>query len=118
MGAAFGGIAAGAAGLYDMNRANISEAVHHRVHRHMHVGLVLVVAIIGLTVWRWSVYSAGGEVPIIYLGLAVLTMALATFQGWLGGELVYTDGVFVAQGKPGVKEGEGSGKSGDHGHHH
>jgi uncharacterized membrane protein len=118
LGAALGGVATVAAGLFDMQRAKMTEAVHHRVHRHMHVGLVLVVAIVGLAVWRGSVYYAGGIVPMFYLDMAVLTMALATFQGWLGGELVYTDGVFVAQGKPVVKEGGDNGKSKDQGHNH
>ncbi len=118
LGAALGGVATVAAGVYDMKRANIGEAVHHRVHRHMRVGLVLVAVIIGLAVWRWSVHSAGGPVPMTYLGLAVLAVALAAFQGWLGGELVYTDGVFVAQGKPVVKEAEDHGKPEDSGHHH
>lgn len=118
LGAALGGIATAGAGVYDMNRANIGEEVHHRVHRHMHVGLVLVAAIIGLAFWRWSVHSAGGIVPMLYLVAAVLTVALAAFQGWLGGELVYTDGVFVAQGKPVEKTREDSGKSDQHGHSH
>lgn len=118
LGAALGGIATAAAGVYDMKRADITEEVHHRVHRHMHVGLVLVAAIIGLTLWRWSVQSAGGIVPMIYLDLAVLTVALAAFQGWLGGELVYTDGVFVAQGKQVEKNDQDSGNSKDHGHKH
>lgn len=118
LGAALGGVATATAGLYDMQRASLSEAVHHRVHRHMRVGLVLVAAIVGLTLWRWSVQSAGGIVPMVYLDLAVLTVALAAFQGWLGGELVYTDGVFVAQANPAAKEGDNSAPSGDHGHHH
>lgn len=89
LGAAGGGTAAVAAGLYDMHRAALSQAVHHRVHRHRLVGLVLLAAIIGLTFWRWAVYAADGVVPMVYLDLAVLTVALAAFQGWLGGELVY-----------------------------
>jgi uncharacterized membrane protein len=84
----------------------------------MHVGLVLVAVIVGLTLWRWSVQSAGGIVPMIYLDLAVLTVAFAAFQGLLGGELVYTDGVFVSQGKPVEEYGPDSGTSKDHGHHH
>ncbi|MEO6155435.1 MAG: DUF2231 domain-containing protein [Thermomonas sp.] len=118
LGAALGGIATAGAGVYDMKRADIAEEVHHRVHRHMKVGLVLVAAIIGLTLWRWSVQSAGGIVPMFYLDLAVLTVALAAFQGWLGGELVYTDGVFVAQETPVEKNDPDGGKTKDHGHHH
>lgn len=114
--AALGGLSAAAAGIYDMRRANLSEDVHHRVHRHMRVGIVLVSAIVALTIWRWTLYSSGGELPAIYLGLAVLTLGLGAFQGWLGGELVYSDGVFVREGKaaePSSKDGEKS----DHGSH-
>jgi len=35
------------------------------------------------------------SVTATYLDVAVLTMGLAGFQGWLGGELVYSHGVFV-----------------------
>lgn len=98
LGAAAGGIAAVAAGLYDMRRAQLTEEVHHRVHRHMKVGLVLLAAIIGLTFWRWRILTGNpSHVPVLYLDFAVLTAALAGFQGWLGGELVYSDGVFVQQ---------------------
>lgn len=116
--AALGGLSAAAAGIYDMRRANLSEDVHHRVHRHMRVGIVLVSAIVALAIWRWTLYSSGGDLPAIYLGLAVLTLGLGAFQGWLGGELVYSDGVFVREGKaaaPADKDGEKSGH-GSHDH--
>ena len=95
-GAALGGAATAAAGMYDMRRATLQEDVHHLVHQHMKVGFALLAAIIGLTAWRWTVYTQPGHpVSAVYLDVAVLTMGLAGFQGWLGGELVYAYGVFV-----------------------
>lgn len=103
-GAAAGAILAVAAGLLDMRRAEIAHDVHPRVHRHMKVGFALLLGILSLAAWRWWIFVHGqAEVTAVYLDVGVLMMALAIFQGWLGGELVYTDGVFVRQ----VKTGEG-----------
>lgn len=118
--ASAGGIATVLAGFYDMSRATLSEEVHHRVHRHMRFGLVLLAAMIGLTVWRWMIYNHDLVTPVFYLDLAVLTVALAAFQGWLGGELVYSDGVFVRQGEASGPELPASGKKAakeGHSHH-
>lgn len=117
-GAALGGVVAVAAGLYDMRRASLQEEVHERVHEHMKVGLALLVAIIGLTVWRWTIYSRP-ELPVsaIYLDVALLTMGLAGFQGWLGGELVYSHGVFVERAVPSAGA-EGDPKDVEPHHHH
>lgn len=104
IGAALGGVVTVAAGLYDMSRAPLEEDVHHLVHQHMKVGLTLLAAIIGLTLWRWTVYTQPGRaVSAIYLDVALLTMGLAGFQGWLGGELVYSHGVFVQPAAPRAK---------------
>ena len=98
------------AGLYDMRRAPLNEEVHQRVHRHMWVGVTLYAVIGALTAWRWSFYSdPAKEVTMLYLDAAFLAGALAAFQGWLGGELVYTHGVFVATAK---KAGEGAASGG------
>ena len=104
-----------AAGFYDMYRAPLSEETHVRVHRHMRVGLVLAMAIIGLATWRGLIHLHGGIVPIYYLDIAVLGVALAAFQGWLGGELVYGDGVFVRAGN--VVSAQAAESEG-HGHQH
>ena len=93
--AAAGAVLTVAAGLYDMHRAPLAEDVHARVHRHRAVGFVLLAALLGLAVWRGILLADARIVPMLYLDLAVLTAALAAFQGWLGGELVYRDGVFV-----------------------
>ena len=102
------GFATAGAGLFDMYRAPLSEEVHGRVHRHMRFGLVLAAAIAGLATWRGLLFARGQIVPLAYLDLAALTVALALFQGWLGGELVYGDGVFVQAG-----DGEASGHKHD-----
>lgn len=120
LGATLGGVATAAAGAYDMRRATLTEDVHHRVHRHMKVGLVLLAAMLGLTVWRWWIFAGPtAAVPVYYLDIALLTVALAAFQGWLGGELVYSDGVFVRQGEaPGPEAAESGQKAEKEGHSH
>ena len=114
--AALGGVLTVAAGLYDMRRATLQEDVHHLVHQHMKVGLGLLASIVGLTLWRWTADAQPEHsVTAIYLDVALLTMALAGFQGWLGGELVYSHGVFVQD----AAAGAGADKDPKHakGHH-
>jgi uncharacterized membrane protein len=99
------------AGLYDMRRAPLQEDVHQRVHRHMWIGLALYAVIGALTAWRWTIYSdPARQVTMLYLDAAFLASVLAAFQGWLGAELVYTHGVFVARGG-GAADSNGSGGS-------
>jgi uncharacterized membrane protein len=86
-----------AAGMFDMRRAALDGPVHERVHRHMWVGIVLYAVICALTLWRWSFFAPDMRITVLYLDFALLAVALAAFQGWLGGELVYTHGVFVAK---------------------
>src|SRR3546814_20842596 len=81
--------------MYRAHRTGLSEEVHHRVHRHRLVGFALLVAILALAFWRWMLFDGDRSVPMLYLDAAMLTVALAALQGWLGGELVYSDGVFV-----------------------
>ena len=114
VGAAAGAAATVPAGLYDMSRADLEEEVHERVHRHMKVGFALLAALLGLTFWRWRTYMRPGlSVTATYLDFALLTMALAAFQGWLGGELVFSDGVSVRRARE-----TGSGDSKPASHHH
>ena len=97
-GAGIGAAAAIITGLFDMNRAKLQHAAHKRVHVHMKVGLTLFVAIVGLTGWRWVVtldphHGLGWS----YLIPAFVVLALTFLQGWLGGELVFSDGVGVTR---------------------
>ena len=118
VGASAGAAIAAPAGWYDMRRADLQDDVHERVHRHMGVGLALLVALLALTLWRGRTYLRPGlPVTATYLDFALLTMALAAFQGWLGGELVFSDGVSVRRpGKVGTAN-SAPGK-GEHTHHH
>ena len=96
-GAGLGAAIAIIAGLIDMNRAKIKPAPHKRVHFHMKVGFVLFAAIVGLTIWRWVIsLDPHHRLGWTYLIPAFVVLALTFFQGWLGGELVFTDGVGVA----------------------
>lgn len=95
-GAAIGAALAVPAGLFDMRRENIGHDAHQRVHTHLKVGLALFTAIAGLTIWRWFIYTGTYDGPGWgYLVAACVVLALTFFQGWLGGELVYADGVGV-----------------------
>ena len=103
-GAGIGAAVAITTGLFDMKRAKLKHAAHERVHLHMKVGLVLFAAIAGLTGWRWFVtldphHGLGWS----YLIPAFVLLALTSFQGWLGGELVFTQGVGVAPTREGTE---------------
>ncbi len=109
-GAAIGATLAVVAGMFDMNRAKIEHAVHERVHRHMKVGFTVLAAVAGLTVWRWLIFNQLQGLGWAYLIVAVLVLGLILFQAWLGGELVYSDGVSVApaeQGHTGGSDAKG-----------
>jgi len=120
LGAATTGIFALLAGVYDMRRAELVEELHERVHRHMRVGIGLITVIWALAIWGWFGFEqADLAVTAVYLDCAILATVLAGFQGWLGGELVYTHGVFVRGAGPanGVK-GEAKSEGGESRHVH
>jgi uncharacterized membrane protein len=127
-GGAIGAGLAVPAGLFDMHREKIQPDAHHRAHTHMKVGLTLFTAIAALTVWRWFIYTEARDGPGWgYLLAAVLVLALTHFQGWLGGELVYSDGVGVAPTGQGTETAKvaktrsstpGSRSTGGHGQGH
>lgn len=97
LGAAIGAALTLIAGLFDMTREKIEPAAHRRVHTHMKVGLTLFAVLAGLTAWRWLIYSSlANPIGWTYLVAACLVLGLTFFQAWLGGELVFADGVGVA----------------------
>lgn len=95
VGAAVGAVFTVLAGLFDMYRASLTEAAHKRVHQHMKVGFALATVIAALAIWRGMIHEQGVALGWTYVAVAFLTVGLAAFQGWLGGELVYTLGVGV-----------------------
>lgn len=103
-----------------MGRAGLDEGVHERVHRHMWIGIALFLVICALAVWRWTFFDDPAKpLPAVYLDIGFLAVALAAFQGWLGGELVYTYGVFVKRdgSKVGAAETSPPDKAKAEGHH-
>jgi len=96
VGAMIGAAMAIAAGIFDMKREHIDEQTHGRVHTHMKFGFVVFAAIAALTVARWFVYTSRASLGWRYLAAAFLVLGLTFFQGWLGGELVFSEGVGVA----------------------
>jgi len=94
---AFGCITA-ASGYYDMLRTRgVLGDTFRYVDFHMDVGWILLGSIAVLALWRWLVYARRDRTPgIIYLIAAVLVMGLVLFQGWYGGEMVYSQGAGVA----------------------
>ena len=96
LGAAVGAMFTVLAGLFDMYRALLTEAAHERVHQHMKVGFALATFIAALAIWRGMIhFEQGVGLGWPYMAVAFLAVGLAAFQGWLGGELVYTLGVGV-----------------------
>jgi uncharacterized membrane protein len=93
----FGAITA-ATGYYDMTRTRgVLGDTFRYVDFHEDVGFILVGAVVVLTAWRWFVYARKDRSPgIPYLIAALLVMGLVLFQGWYGGEMVYSQGAGVA----------------------
>lgn len=106
VGAAVTAVAAGAAGYYDMQHADLNEPTHELVHLHMWVGVALTVGIVGLLIWRWRVRREAQQIGAAYSTVALLVMALALFQGWYGGEMVYSHGASVAETGQGTEPAE------------
>jgi uncharacterized membrane protein len=102
-GAALGCMATVAAGYYDMGRAALGET-HEYVDVHMKVGWILLGSLIGLTIWRWRISrQATSRRGAAYIIVALLVFGLTLFQGWFGGELVYSQGAGVAAAGKGTE---------------
>jgi len=93
VGACIGGVLTVAAGLIDINRLQGHNAY---VHFHMQMGFILMTLLVGLTVWRWFIDRLARPIPKLYLAGAAMLLIITLFQGWLGGELVFSHGFAVA----------------------
>ena len=100
----FGAITA-VTGYYDMTRTSgmLGDTFKY-VDFPMDIGFVLVGAVVVLTLWRWLAYARRDRVPgFPYLVAALLVMGLVLFQGWYGGEMVYSQGAGVAAAGKGTE---------------
>jgi uncharacterized membrane protein len=90
-------------GYYDFTRDTLGETARY-ADFHMDVGLVLVACVIALTLWRWLGYARRAIAPgVLYLVAALIVTGLTLFQGWYGGEMVYSQGAGVAAAAKGTE---------------
>jgi hypothetical protein len=96
-------------GYIDFSRAALGDTTKYAAF-HMYIGFVLVGSVVVLTVWRWLVYFRRGLSPgASYLVAACLVVGVTLFQGWYGGEMVYSQGAGVAAAGRGTEPSD-SGK--------
>jgi uncharacterized membrane protein len=92
-----GGVLAIAAGYLDLHRAALSPQTSSFVELHMTIGWVLAVCLVILAAWRWLIWHRGQmTINTSYLVGAFLVLGITLFQGWYGGEMVYSFGAGVA----------------------
>jgi uncharacterized membrane protein len=103
IGALVSGAITAATGYYDFTRDTLGDTSRY-VDFHMDIGWILVGAVVVLTLWRWLVYARRDLPPgIPYLVAALLVVGLTLFQGWYGGEMVYSQGAGVAAAAKGTE---------------
>lgn len=96
-----------ATGYWDMNRAALSPETLEYVNLHMKVGWALAGGLVVLSIWRWRIrQQARYVVTIPYSFAAVLLFSVTMFQGWYGGEMVYSHGAGVAAAGQGTESAE------------
>lgn len=92
-----GGVITIAAGYIDLKRAALSSETSEFVRLHLVVGWTLAISLVILTAWRWLIWHRGQmTINTAYLVGSFLVFALTLFQGWYGGEMVYSYGAGVA----------------------
>jgi uncharacterized membrane protein len=86
-----------AAGYVDMDRASLGPETDQFVDLHMTLGWVLGGCLVILAAWRWLIWHRGQmTINTSYLIAASLVLGITLFQGWYGGEMVYSYGAGVA----------------------
>ena len=105
--ALIGGTLTIAAGYLDINRAALAPETHEFVDLHMTIGWTIGVALVILTCWRWLIWHRGQmTINNSYLVSGFLVLLLILFQGWYGGEMVYSYGAGVAPAGQGTESVE------------
>jgi uncharacterized membrane protein len=86
-----------AAGYLDLDRAALAPETREFVDLHMTIGWILGGCLVVLSAWRWLIWHRGQmTINTAYLFAAFLVLGITFFQGWYGGEMVYSYGAGVA----------------------
>lgn len=102
--ALLGGVVTIAAGYFDYNRVALAPETERFVALHLRIGWLLAACLVVLTVWRWRIrQQARRVVTMPYLFASFLVFSLTLFQGWYGGEMVYSAGAGVAAAGQGTE---------------
>jgi len=103
IGALLGGAIAAATGYWDFTRDTLGETARY-ADFHQDMGFILVGCVVVLTLWRWLAYFRRELSPgVPYLIVALLVTGFTLFQGWYGGEMVYSQGAGVAAAGKGTE---------------
>jgi uncharacterized membrane protein len=93
-----------AAGYWDLSRATLSPESQQFVELHLKIGWAIGAALVVLTIWRWRIrQQARRVVTAPYLAASFVLLSMTTFQGWYGGEMVYSHGAGVAAAGQGTE---------------
>jgi uncharacterized membrane protein len=85
-----------ATGITSRLRLPMEEGEARSVLRiHMALGPTFYGLLLATTIWRAAFWERGVQVPIAYLGVLGAVVLVMSFQGYLGGELVYRYGAEV-----------------------
>lgn len=99
-----GGLLTIAAGYLDLSRAALAPETAQFVKLHLVVGWTLAIALMILTGWRWLIWHRGQmTINTAYLIGGAIVLGLTLFQGWYGGEMVYSYGAGVAPAGQGTE---------------
>ncbi len=93
-------------GQYEAGLAQPYEAVQPILNLHTLIGWSLSGIIAALTGWRYVIRSNNTEkLPMPYLGLGLVLVAIVGFQVYLGDELVWVYGLHTVPVVEAIKEG-------------
>ncbi len=84
-------------GLADRTDIRRDSSAWRTVNAHLAINLVVVVLYIADWLWRWQKLEGTGGTPLGPLLLSVAGVVLLGISGYLGGTLVYDDGVGVGR---------------------
>lgn len=102
IGGLMGGALTAITGYVDYTRDALGDAGKY-AELHMDLGLILVACVIALSFWRWRIFTTTNQSSLPYLIAAFLVVGLTLFQGWYGGEMVYSQGAGVAAAGKGTE---------------